>query len=1093
MNNNKLLWTEMANVLDPFGGVQKNIYQPLTVTPQIPTPRITVQPQQSERESLVLRAAKGIAHEIPRMGAIYALSIPVRAGLSMLFPAASPLLMGSLVWGATMGTWKALEAAQEEKYKEMPEEFAKGAAEGVLMEIGGRALGKVARKVFNRKFILDKAAKVMGHPTWDDMTRHHYNPLHIYTNLIKKGMNKDKARVISQEYEKLYKIAEKGQGNFSAAFKQIRKGNLKKAVEKLPPAYREEFIKNIQKEASKKGIKIPEFDPTPAPTPKFTDTKVLEVPKEAHPDDIFIGQLENKLATISEAEKKKLIKLGEEAIPKPYRFSSIRKKWASPMWSKHLRGAHDEIHKLYSESNEYTSKILEEAQPYLRLSEASKKKINAKLIEAYHNKMDFTPEKLAKELSPEEIEGYMAYRRALDKGYFEIIPDIMRKAGIPEEEITRFLEKHHREQYFPAMRFGRYVTIVKQGKNVIWNGATDDRKEAAFLHSFFTKNLPKAKVKTIDIHTQEFRYPNAVKELYTVSQHLPDLEKFMASKGIKPQEFEEFKKILDEVTIKKWSEGRFAPRYDIPGFSPDLERALKKWAEAVPRSLNKYFNRGKIYKTLDSVPAIHRAQAREYIDMALGGPKPEPLSTGITSVMYQWYLGFKPVYAVRNFFQRYLTTTGRAVKEAGSLSEGMKACAKAQMDAIQYFEGFWSPQNMWKGNFKDFLRKRVEKIPDEYTKKILTRLIRQEVIAPAIKEEFAPQVEKKIAKEFLKKSSMFIYSSDTSNRLNAALTAINIAKNKGLSINEAVDFARNFVARTQWIYSFYSRPEYLKGVGRPLFLFKYWTDNYLRGLWDLYKHDKRAFMTQMGIFLSLAGTEGIPFLKDAEKAIDAFAKNKGWIEWPAIKNKYRKETPSILREGIPALAGVPGSWQLGMPNILPTEFPPVKLAQQIWHGLESLTNEAIPWEKKLYYFTPTIMKHVLAAVTDANLLPQDYYGKQRYTYEDIRRLPRYLRPEAIKWYKKLPRKWPEHQRVLYALGFSCLQRKEVMDMYRGFKQMQSTASEQKRRYHIAIARALAEKDFEDARELYKAALKQGLELNRDAIKRYYREYKETNK
>ncbi|RLA91579.1 MAG: hypothetical protein DRG20_00950 [Deltaproteobacteria bacterium] len=1024
MDNEKQIWIEMANVLDPFAGIQRS--------GSVPGPRHRVPrnvPAEEEKEPWYI----GLAKETPKMAALWALSIPVRAGLSALFPAASPLLLGTATWGLLGGTWEALKAKEKE---EAPKKFAKGALEWGLAEIGLSALGKTARYFINRGFKINKEA-----------------------------------------------------------VDAIKAGNIKKGIEKLPPAYKPKFIENLQKEAKIHNVELPkDFAP---PKPERVPEVAIDLGQEAAPEDVFANHIETRLKDMSRQEQEELMRLANDAIPKdlgPIEKFKV-KYFSSPMWSPHLRASHDAIHKLFSESKEYTSQILEEARPYLSLNKAAKKKVNDKLMEAYFKDIDFTPEQLAEAgLKPEEIEGYMAYRKALDKAYFEIIPDIMRKAGRSEEEISDFLTKHYRKNYFPAFRFGRYITTVKnKAGEIIWSGATEDREQAKLVHGYFLKTVPDGKVTTIDIFTQTFRYPNAVRDLYMISHHLPDLEKFMAARGIKPEEFKEFKKVIDDVTIKKWSAGRFAPRYDIPGFSEDLERALLRYAEVVPRSFNRYFRINEVYDTLDNVPTAYRKAAREYIDKVLEGPKPEGLPTGITSVMYHWFLGFKPVYAFRNFTQRYTTTIGRAIKEAGSMKEGLKAAVDAQKQAISWFKGFWEPKVMWSGKIKEFLTDKVKNISDNYTNAVMTRLVRQDVIAPGLREEIMPEIKGKIMKKFLEKSNMFVLHSDASNRLNAALTAINIAKNKGMTVNEAVDFARNFVAKTQWLYVWYSRPEYLKGWGRPLFLFKYWIDNYLRGLYDLYKSSPRAFMTQTAIFLGLAGTEGLPFIKDIESALDETARVKNWVEWPQIKNRYRKNVPSVIREGLPALIGIPGSWSFGHADLWPSEFPPVKLASQIWDGIKSLADESIPLDKKLYYFSPILIKHVIAAATDQGMIPEDYYGKQRYTLQDIRRLPKYLRMDALKWYKQLPKKWPEHQRVMYALGFTCLQRKETMEFYRGLKQTQAMESERKKKLHIAIARALADRDFDDYRELLKYAAKNGIELDRKSIRKFYLEYLETKR
>ena len=51
---------------------------------------------------------------------------------------------------------------------------------------------------------LDSVAQKLGYPSFEEMRRHHLNPLHLYARLIKLGLDKEEAREIASLYEKLY-------------------------------------------------------------------------------------------------------------------------------------------------------------------------------------------------------------------------------------------------------------------------------------------------------------------------------------------------------------------------------------------------------------------------------------------------------------------------------------------------------------------------------------------------------------------------------------------------------------------------------------------------------------------------------------------------------------------------------------------------------------------------------------------------------------------------------------------------------------------------------------------------------------------------
>jgi len=1025
-------WINLANVLDPFGGKMTGLAS------AVEEARRPLTGEEKEEISLPQRALRFAIGEIPTLAGIALLSGGVGTALRGVGLAAKlGRAAGLAKWGLTGGLWEAGKPSTP--LEEKPIEFVKGAATWGTIELGLSALGKFGRYLFNRGVV-----------------------------------NK----------------------NFQEIHKMIKEGKINEAVEKCPPAHRDKFKDYIREEAEKRGIPNPlkeEYTPKPEP---FVEDVVADMPREAQPQDAFMNKVETFLKDATAEEKKELTETLTDFFPQKMRwwekYSPFRPGgvMASPVWNKHLSPVFKELDKQTSEAKEFTKILKDEAKPYFSLNETSRKRVDAKLIEAYFNK-DFTPAKLAEaKLTPEEIEGFISIRRGYDKAIFEVIPEIMRKAGIPEEDITAFIQKHHRKNYFSAYRFGQYVTTVKRGKNTLWSSATDDYEQAQVIHKALMKKYPGAEVKTIDIFQQEFRYPNEVKDLYMISHHIDDIEKFLKSKGIADKSIEEFKKVVDETTIKKWATGRFAPRYDIPGFSPDIGRAYLAYAETVPRAFIKRFGRTNLYREIDKVPAIYKKEVRSYLDKMMEGPPEKEISSTITSAMYHLFLGFKPAYSIRNLSQRFTTTLSRSIMELGSMKEGMKTFVEAQRDSLKYFKGFWNPKQIWKGDPYDFLMKSAEKIEDKYIKTVMKRMIRQGNIHTGMREEIMPGVKNKIWKKFLEKSNMFVLHSDASNRLVSALNAARIAKTKGMSIDAAVDFTRDFIVKTQWRYSYLARPEYLKGWGRPLFLFKSWVDNYLRSFAELYGKNKKAFMTQMAIMLALSGAEGAPFIADLENIVDEYAKIQGWIEWPQHKNKWRTKTPRILREGIPSLIGIPGSWTFGQADMLPTEFPPVKLAQQIWEGAKSLTDPNIPMDKKLYYFSPIILKHVLVAATDTGMIPSDMHDKPRYTMQDIKRLPKELRPSAYQWYMKIPKEWPKSQRILYGIGFSCLERKEIMNFYRGLKEIGSYEAQLKKKLHIAMARALKDNDPDDAREILRYAAKKGLKLDRNAIKKYYYEFLE---
>jgi hypothetical protein len=100
------------------------------------------------------------------------------------------------------------------------------------------------------------------------------------------------------------------------------------------------------------------------------------------------------------------------------------------------------------------------------------------------------------------------------------------------------------------------------------------------------------------------------------------------------------------------------------------------------------------------------------------------------------------------------------------------------------------------------------------------------------------------------------------------------------------------------------------------------------------------------------------------------------------------------------------------------------------------------------------------------------------------------RKEAFEWYKKLPKEWAVSDKVLYALGATCLSKKEITDYWGSLKGEVEATKNKKAYYHQIIGKAIADGDVAHSREIFHEAQKAHIPLDWKAIQRNVAEYSE---
>jgi hypothetical protein len=270
--------------------------------------------------------------------------------------------------------------------------------------------------------------------------------------------------------------------------------------------------------------------------------------------------------------------------------------------------------------------------------------------------------------------------------------------------------------------------------------------------------------------------------------------------------------------------------------------------------------------------------------------------------------------------------------------------------------------------------------------------------------------------------------SEKQNRLHGALYGARIAAIKGLKGNEAIDFAREFTGKSEFVYNKATRMEAMRGAMAPITMFKSYLTNYWNLQGQLFKTDKKAFATSMAILLALGGTAGLPIADLGEDVIVRALRLAGVIDdekkLRQVKHdfltKVDESTRNLLRHGLPALANIMGDQAFGAGELL--GIAPLQAVKGVQRFVKGITQpRGADWKERIARMAPTEPKHLirLYQLMHDKSMPTDDYGRPKLTEDDLKIMPKEIRDWAVENWKKLPKAGEigTFEKIAYGLGF----------------------------------------------------------------------------
>jgi hypothetical protein len=600
----------------------------------------------------------------------------------------------------------------------------------------------------------------------------------------------------------------------------------------------------------------------------------------------------------------------------------------------------------------------------------------------------------------------------------------------PVSEVSNFVDAHFKSKEGAREKFIAYELI----------------KEAGGQTYRIEKTVKgKIKSKTIQYIDLKKRY-NDPSSFMAMLHYLPILRNVAKAQGVTDTEVEKLAELLDDTFFKYFARGRMAHKKGVPGWSRDHKRAYKDYITTMPFSFAKRFTQRKLEVLLKQLPKEKQKYGRDMIDFWLGRDQWEGKYNQLfRRIIYNFYLGAKPAFGVLNWFQRYQTTlwesvadispgTGKFLRE--NLPKGTAAFLKAQDTEWRIYD-YWDRTGHTK-NLEELIRDAPFLKEDQ--REVLDYMNHSGELG-ALRHKEITGKERPAWFEF------FGWFSERSNRLHAALTAINIGRVTGLKGEELQEYARTFTFRTQFPYSKATRPQLRiggrkelsigRGLGAPFGMFKSFFLNYVNLLDKLYQKNYKAGTGALLTILGLAGAMGVPGYTIIKKAIIASRKKKD----PFIRKKIKdwedamedNKLTNVLLHGVPSLLDIDGSWTFGSDEIFgAAPLSMYRMAKGLFRG----SARGLDWLEKIARVSPTEVRKLirLYQMKVQKKMPTDEYGRPKLSEQDLKHMPKEIRDWARKAWEELPTDLSTLESVLFGMGFAT----------RGYGEYSSTIYEVKR-------------------------------------------------
>lgn len=473
------------------------------------------------------------------------------------------------------------------------------------------------------------------------------------------------------------------------------------------------------------------------------------------------------------------------------------------------------------------------------------------------------------------------------------ITDPVSRATAIDEIIAKFNDLR-KAPYFPAFRFGQHTITVRNARGEVIYFATAERrglKSAKRVQEEIGRDIEKQlkqgetiQLGYLDDHVMPF-----------MGLPAPLLAMMEEKLNLTAKQKDALEQLRFAVAPTQSFKHRFQHKKMVEGYSEDFLRAFSTYffhgANYLARVQFADPLRTEIASLRDEVrhspgnitkrKKIGNYMAEHYREWS----DPSTDFAAIRAIAFLWMLAWTPAAASLNLTQTLTTTTPFLSSKFGD-KKAMGAITRAGADLSTYYK-----------------RGTLASMP-EYEMKALSEAVRQGIITEALATELAALSEGnnllgnfgnkgRQAWNWLQEKGAFLFEmAEQMNRRVAFRAALKLAREnptapyikdaltrhraeyerllrEGWSEHDAVPYivAADVVHTTQFEYSAAMQPRFMRGILRPVFIFKTFVQNYLFFLWN----NPSAAWRSILVLAFLGGLMGLPGAEDANRIIKVIA------------------------------------------------------------------------------------------------------------------------------------------------------------------------------------------------------------------------------
>lgn len=454
-----------------------------------------------------------------------------------------------------------------------------------------------------------------------------------------------------------------------------------------------------------------------------------------------------------------------------------------------------------------------------------------------------------------------------------------------KQEIRDNFKPLKERNYLPKFWFGDYITVVRKG----------DEPVARYAYrTEWERQAGEAEVKK--------KYGEGYK-----------LHRTMASEGrANSRSFEGVPdSFLEELgTIMGWSDAeeqiakdaqisqrpimnigkRFQQQDALPGWNKDYFRAYTTFFSSFANRMASIGYDHLLQNSINAAaPPVSLANAdqrqmmtdwmrrhREY----LRNPGDEWQS--IRTIAFNWYIGWVPASAFANLMQVPIFTHRMLAKTFGEI-DATKALASAISKRFGDFKHLTLPNGKVIGKLTgyagtgynreelDLIKRALETVLDEGQGMVLGAISHENALQKASGNILGgSRRTNRFIRKVMDSASVMFSGAETFNRAITLTAAYNLARNQGMEVVEAQEYAMDMVRRSQGEYARYNRPELFRGPKSAAFLFMH----YITQMMFILGNDPGRWRIIAMIF-AMAGFKGLPFAEDLGDVYDSIMQMLG--------------------------------------------------------------------------------------------------------------------------------------------------------------------------------------------------------------------------